>query len=384
MSAVDDLLQRAVAQGVAPGIVAGAASKDGTFYEGVAGLRGSDGAEPMTVDSVFRIFSMTKSIASIAAAQLYERGLLDFDAPVETYAPAFGALQVLEGFDGDTPRLRAPKRKATVRHLMTHTAGLAYQFWNADTAKYLEVTGNPGFLSGTKRGIMYPLTFDPGDKWHYGINIDWLGQVIEGITGKTLAEVCRAEIFAPLKMPDTDFECEGSARRRLVSVHARGADGTMSVIALDPPSHPEVYSGGFGLYSTLRDYLRFLRAILNKGELDGARIIKPETLDYVLRDHTGGLEITKLTTVAPAISSDAEFFPRARKTHNLAFMSNVDQIPGTLSPGSLFWAGALNTFYWLDPSRDLAGVILMQFLPFCDSRAIDTLVGFQKAVYGSR
>jgi methyl acetate hydrolase len=382
-AALDYLFQNAVDQGVAPGIVAGVATSGGTIYEGAAGVRASGSEAAITADSVFRIFSMTKAIASIAALQLYERGLLDLDAPVETYAPAFSQLQVIDGFDGDAPRLRAPKRKATVKQLMTHTAGLAYQFWNADTKKYVEVTGNPGFLSGKKLGIMYPLTFDPGDRWHYGINTDWLGQVIEGVTGKTLREVCREQIFAPLSMRDTDFECEGAARDRLVGNHARGEDGTMSVIALDPPSHPEVYGGGYGAYSTLGDYLRFLRAMLNKGELDGVRILKPETLAYALQNHTGDLEMTKLTTVIPQVSSDAEFFPGRAKSHGLAFMTNREAIPGTLSANSHFWAGALNTYYWFDPARDVAGVILMQFLPFADKRALGTLVDFQKAVYAA-
>ena len=381
---IDAVLHRAVEEGVAPGIAAGAADRDGNFYEGAFGLRSAAGGAAMSFDSVFRIFSMTKALASIAAAQLMEQGLLDIDKAVEAYAPAFGALQVLEGFDGDTPRLRAPKRKATVRQLMTHTAGLAYQFWNPDTAKYLEVTGNPGFLSGTKNGINYPLTFDPGDRWHYGINTDWLGQVIEGVTGKTLRDVCREQLFKPLGMADTDFECEGSARERLVAVHARGAEGGMSVIALDPPSHPEVYSGGFGLYSTVRDYLRFLRAMLGNGELDGVRILKPETLEIVLANHIGNLPIKKLLTVMPGVSSDAEFFSGHAKIHGLAFMSNTEQIPGTLAPGSQFWAGALNTYFWFDPASDLAGVIMMQFLPFADERALDTLGEFQNAVYASR
>ena len=383
-AALNYLLQTAVEQGVAPGIVAGIANSGGTTYEGAAGVRAAGAEQSMTTDAVFRIFSMTKAIASIAALQLYERGLLDLDAPVENYAPAFGQLQVIEGFDGDTPRLRAPKRKATVKHLMTHTAGLAYQFWNADTKKYVEVTGNPGFLSGKKLGIMYPLTFDPGDKWHYGINIDWLGQVIEGVTGKTLREVCREQIFEPLAMPDSDFECEGAARDRLVGNHARGEDGTMSVIALDPPSHPEVYGGGYGAYSTLGDYLRFLRAMLNTGELEGQRILKPETLAYALQNHTGDLEMSKLSTVIPAISSDAEFFPGRAKSHGLAFMANREAIPGTLSANSHFWAGALNTYFWFDPARDVAAVLLMQFLPFADRRALGTLVDFQKAVYAGR
>ena len=381
MSEIESLLQRAVADGVAPGIAAGTANRSGTTWQGAAGVRGLDANAAMTTDSVFRIFSMTKAMATVAALQLYENGALDLDAPVEKYAPAFGSLQVIEGFDGETPRLRAPKRKATVRQLMTHTAGLAYQFWNADTKKYVEVTGNPGFLSGKKLGLMYPLTFDPGDKWHYGINTDWLGQVIEGVTGRTLRDVCRDEIFTPLAMFDTDFECEGAARQRLVSVHARGDGPAMSVITLDPPSHPEVYGGGYGAYSTLGDYLRFLRALLNNGQLDGARIMRPETLEYAKRNHTGDFEMSKLFTVIPAISSDAEFFPGRAKGHTLMMMTNLEDIPGTLSANSQFWAGALNTYFWFDPKRDIAGVILMQFLPFADKRALETLVEFQKAAY---
>lgn len=380
-AALDYLFQNAVEQGVAPGIVAGVANSGGTIYEGTAGVRASGSDAAITADTVFRIFSMTKAIASVAALQLYERGVLDLDAPVEKYAPAFGSLQVIEGFDGDQPRLRQPMRKATVKHLMTHTAGLAYQFWNADTKKYVEVTGNPGFLSGKKAGIMYPLTFDPGDKWHYGINIDWLGQVIEGVTGKSLRQVCSEQIFKPLSMNDTDFECEGAACDNLAAVHARGGDDSMSVIALDPPAHPEVYGGGYGLYSTLGDYLRFLRAMLNKGELEGQRILKPETLAYALQNHTGDLEMTKLSTVIPAISSDADFFPGRAKSHGLLAMSNREAIPGSLSANSHFWAGALNTYFWFDPARDVAGVILMQFLPFADRRALGTLVDFQRAVY---
>jgi CubicO group peptidase (beta-lactamase class C family) len=161
MRAVEETMNRAVSSGAAAGLVTLVANRGGTMFEGATGQRGLDSAQPMTPDSVFRIFSMTKAIASVAAMQLYERGLLDIEAPVESYRPEFAKLQVIEGFDGEQPVLRPPKRKATVRHLMTHTSGLAYQFWNANTKKYLAVTGNPGFLSGTKQGIMYPLTFDP-------------------------------------------------------------------------------------------------------------------------------------------------------------------------------------------------------------------------------
>ncbi len=199
MSALDRVLRRSIELGAAAGVVGGAATREGIFYQGAFGKRSAGAAAPMTDDSIFRIFSMTKAVGAVAAAQLLERGELDLDATVQSIVPAFGELQVLEGFDGDTPRLRAPKRKATVRQLMTHTSGLVYEFWNADIAKYLALTGNPGFLSGTKRGIMYPLVFDPGERWDYGIGIDWLGLVIEAVSGKRLDALLPRRDFYPAR-----------------------------------------------------------------------------------------------------------------------------------------------------------------------------------------
>ena len=378
---IDDVLARAADRGACAGVVAAVATPDGTIYEGSFGRRAAGQPTPMTVDTIFRIFSMTKIAGGVAAMKLVERGALDLDAPVEKYCPEFAGLQVLEGFDGDKPILRSPKRKATVRQLMTHTSGLVYEFWNANMAKYLEVTGNPSFLSGKKQGIMYPLAFDPGERWDYGIGIDWLGLVVEAASGKRLDAFCREEIFAPLGMVDTDFECEGSKRDRLTSVHARQPDGSLTVIALDPPSHPEIYCAGFGLYSTARDYVRFLRMLLNRGSLDGATILKPATLDGALANHIGTLEIGNLKTVIPAVSCDAEFFPGMPKRHSLLTLINLEQPRGMRSAGSHCWAGALNTFFWFDPPRAIAAVLLMQSLPFVDPIATDVLVEFEKAVY---
>jgi CubicO group peptidase (beta-lactamase class C family) len=205
--------------------------------------------------------------------------------------------------------------------------------------------------------------------------------VIEAVSSKSLRQYCQDEIFAPLGMSDTDFECEGARRERLVGVQARGKNGKLEVSSLDPPSHPEVYGGGYGAYSTARDYARFLRMIMNNGGLDGVRILRPETVHYMLQNHTGDMEMTSLITVIPSVSADAEFFPRLKKSHSLAMMRNEDAVPGTLSEASHFWAGALNTYFWIDPARDVAGIILMQHLPFCDPAAINALVDFQKAVY---
>lgn len=379
--ALDRVLASAVNKGAAAGIVCAGASREGVTYLGACGRHSIAGDAPMTIDTIFRIFSMTKAVAGVAAGQLVERGLLDLDQTVESILPEFAALEVLEGFDGDTPRLRPQRRKATVRQLATHTSGLVYEFWNADIAKYLSVTGRPGFLSGKKQGIAYPLVFDAGDRWDYGVGVDWLGQIIEKISGKRLDKYFRDEIFAPLGMSDTDFECAPEKRGRLCGVHQRQPDGSLKPISLDPPSNPEIYGAGYGLYSTARDFAEFLRMLLNKGGSGNAQVLRPETVDLLLQNHIGDLEVGKLTTVMPAISCDAEFFPGMVKKHSLVGLINTEPARGMRAAGSQCWAGALNTFFWFDPASGVAGVVLMQSIPFVDPRCTDVLVEFEKALY---
>lgn len=381
MTPLDLVLRRAVDAGAAVGVVAGAANRKGIFYQGADGRRSVDSPAPMTTDSIFRIFSMTKAIGAVGAAQLVERGALDLDATVESIVPEFADLQVLEGFDGDRPILRKPKRKATVRQLATHTSGLVYEFWNADIAKYLSVTGRPGFLSGTKLGISYPLVFDPGERWDYGVGIDWLGLVIEKVSGRRLDRYLREEIFQPLAMNDTDFTCPAEKRDRLVAVHARQNDGSFKKISLDPPVDPEVHGAGYGLYATAKDYLTFLMMLLNEGAWSGAQILKPATVNYILENHIDELEVVNLATVNPAVTCDAEFFPGMSKKHSLVTMINMEQARGMRAAGSHCWAGALNTYFWFDPLNGIAGVVLMQSTPFADPLCTDVLVDFEKSVY---
>lgn len=383
MSAFDQVLQRAIDAGAASGVVCAATRRGETLFAGAAGRKSIDAPAPMTVDTIFRIFSMTKAVTGVAAAKLVEAGALDLDAPVESILPEFGALQVLEGFDGDTPVLRAPRTKATVRQLATHTSGLVYEFWNADIAKYLAVTGRPGFLSGTKLGISYPLVFDPGTRWDYGVGIDWLGLVVQAVSGSRFDQFCAREIFAPLAMTDTGFVCPADKQSRLCTVHARQADGALVPISLDPPTDPEVYGGGYGLYSTAHDYMQFLMMLLGEGRHNGAEILKPATVNYILQNHIDDLEVVNLQTVNPAVTFDAEFFPGMSKKHSLISMINMEPARGMRAGGSHCWAGALNTYFWFDPLNAVAGVVLMQSLPFCDPLCTDVLVDFEKAVYAS-
>ena len=225
----------------------------------------------MTLDTVFRIASMTKAITCVAAMQLVEQGKLRLDEPVPNIDPALGSPQVLEGFDAaGAPRLRPAKRPITLRHLLTHTAGFSYEVWDADMVRYVKATGMPSMASGKVAALRMPLAFDPGDKWEYGINIDWVGRLVEAISGQTLDAYFRDKIFVPLGMQDSGYVTSDEQRARQASVHQRQADGTLAPQPLETPSTPEFWSGGGRLYSTARDYLAFLQMLLHEGSFNGA------------------------------------------------------------------------------------------------------------------
>lgn len=379
---INNVLRSASAAGNVPGVVAAAATKDGVFYEGAYGKRSLNDPQSMTTDTVFRIFSMTKPIATLAAVQLIEREELSLDTPVQDIIPAWADKQVLEGFEGNTPILRPPKTKATIRHLATHTSGLSYEIWDKNIAKFLEVTGTPSILKNDMGALDYPLVFDPGEKWMYGISVDWLGHIVETVSGKTLEEFCRETILDPLGMSDTSFYVSDSMRARLATVHQRDENGKLEAIDLDlPPPKLELHSGGRGLFSTASDYMQFLLMLLNEGTYNGAQILKPETVAMMTENQIGQLPITKLKTVMPTLSHDAEIFPGMPKTQNLGFVTNLEPVAGMRNSGSHCWAGLANTYFWWDPVAGIAGTILLQILPFVDTASIQLYEDFEKAVY---
>jgi CubicO group peptidase (beta-lactamase class C family) len=289
---------------------------------------------------------------------------------------------VLDGFDASgTPILRPARRPITLRHLLTHTAGFTYNIWNQDMGRYMEQTGMPGIISCQNVCLQAPLMFDPGERWEYGINIDWAGKAVEHVSGLSLNDYLREHIFEPLGMTDSGFVIGPDQRARLASMHVRTGDSSVGVIDFEVPQQPEFFMGGGGLYSTGRDYLTFLRALLAGGTLEDAQILRPETVAEMNRNQIGDLTVGLMRTADAASSNDAEFFPGLTKKWGLGYMINVDQAPTGRSAGSLAWAGLANTYYWLDPTRRVAGVILTQILPFADSAVLDLFGQFERAVY---
>jgi methyl acetate hydrolase len=276
---IDKALAEAVNSGRVPGVVALAANDKGTIYSGAFGKRSLAQSQPMTVDSVFWIASMTKAVTTAAAMQMVEQGKLKLDQPASEILPDLALAQVLEGFDGaGKPQLRPAKRPVTLRQLLTHTAGYTYDIWNENTGRYEKQADLPGLITCKDDALKTPLAFDPGERWEYGINIDFAGKMVEKVSGQRLEGYFRDHIFGPLGMADTSFKLSSSQRERLVAMHARGADGSLKPIEFEMPQEPEFFMGGGGLYSTGPDYLKFVRMFLNKGSLDGKTVLRPETV----------------------------------------------------------------------------------------------------------
>jgi CubicO group peptidase (beta-lactamase class C family) len=381
---IDAVLRQAVDAKEVPGVVAMAATDTGLLYEGAFGLRALDQPAPMTLDTVFRIASMTKAITSVAAMQLVEQGKLTLDGPVPDVDPGIGSPRVLEGFDaGGAPKLRPAKRPITLRHLLTHTAGFSYDVWDANTGRYIKSAGTPPRSTGKVESIRTPLVFDPGDRWEYGINTDWAGRLVEVLSGQLLDAYFRDKIFAPLSMKDSGYVVSAEQRARQARVHARQADGALALQAWETPPvpNPEFWSGGGPLYSTGRDYLTFLQMLLHGGTLNGVRMLRPETVALMGRNHTGSIPCGILKTQNPALSNDVDLFPGAEIRWGLGYMLNMQPGPNGRSVGTVSWGGIFNTYYWLDPSRRVTGLIMTQILPFADQRALKVYGQFEKGVY---
>jgi len=379
MNELNLVIEGAVQRNDVPFMVATVGNRDGVLWTGAAG--DASPGNPAAADTVFRIFSMTKAVGSTAAMILMDRGQLSPDATVETILPEFAELKLLEAMGPDGPVLRTPKNKATVRHLATHTSGLVYEFWNDTVAKYLEATQSPPILSGLKQGLNYPLQFEPGTQWDYGIGIDWLGRVVEKVDGRPVDQFCREEIFQPLGMRDTAFEPDPALGGRLAGVKLRGEDGNFVDFPIAPPPKPEFYGMGHSLYSTAPDYLRFLRMYLNGGQLDGQRILRQETLDALLQNQIGAVQIPVLKSANAAVTADVELFPGLKKSHSMAFMRVDEDVPGGRRAGAQTWAGVLNTHYWWDPQANVAAVLMTQTLPFAEPRFMRVYGEFEAAVY---
>jgi CubicO group peptidase (beta-lactamase class C family) len=375
MQELTSILEAGVAAGQAPGFSAAVLTPEGARHLACVGARGADNPAPMTPDTLFVIASCSKAVSSVAALQLVERGLLDLDAPVGERLPALAAPRVLTGFDdAGNPLTRPAASPITLRHLLSHASGLAYDFTSETLASYVKATG-ASQAGGADPD--YPLLFDPGEGWQYGVGIDWTGRLIEAVTGAGLDAFVGEHILRPLGMDDTTYfpDAAQTARRAGVCQSLPGGEFLPVPFAMPPVNH--FMMGGAGLYSTAGDYLTFLAAIAS----GGAPLLKPETFALMMTPQFGDRDAGAIRTAQPMMSRDYAPLAGLRPRHGLAGLINLDPVPGGRAAGSLAWAGLTNCYYWADPRSGVAGVLLAQVLPFADPAILATFEAMERAVY---
>lgn len=380
---IDRLLSAAAADGRVPGVVAIAADEKSRLYEGAFGVRSLASNAPMTLDTVFWYASMTKALVATGAMQLVERGRVSLDEPIGKVVPALAAPQVLEGFDADgRPIVRAARRPITLRHLLTHTSGYGYDIWNAHVERYMRENGIPLLVDCKLSSLAQPLAADPGEKWEYGISIDWVGQVVEAVSGASLENYLRENLFLPLGMRDTAFLIKPEWRTRLADVHRRRADGSLVRIEHEISQEPEFFMGGGGIYGTAGDYVAYIQMLLNDGRAaDGSEVLKPETVELMGQNSIGDIEAGVLVSVLKDLANDTDFFPGMSQKWGLSFLLNTQESRNGRSAGSMTWAGLANTYFWVDRRKRIGGVIMTQILPFGDPVVLGLYERFEQGLY---
>jgi CubicO group peptidase (beta-lactamase class C family) len=382
MSAIERALGAFTDSGEIPGIVATAGTASGEIASVAVGARRLGEEAPMSLDTVFRIASMTKAVTSVAALQQVERGLVSLDEPIGRLVPELQQPMLIEGFDAEgNPRLRPSTRPITLRHLLSHTSGFAYDTWNPLLLRYVRSRGLKRPMDPATGAIDVPMVTEPGTRWEYSVSIDWAGRMVENLSGLQLEEYFQRHIFAPLGMRDTTYAPTPGMVERLATTHQRSLTGALAPRDPELPRPGERFFGGGGLFSTAPDYLKFLQALLRGGEGDHGRILSPETIQLANTNQIGDLDVNVMISTTPERSNDASLLPEMTNKWGLMYMlATADAVAGR-SAGSGAWAGIANTYYWIDPRRDVAGVFMSQILPFADPTALRAFADFERAVY---
>lgn len=363
---LDRLLRAAVEQKRVPMVVAMVADARAVIYEHATGA---------SKDTIFRIASMTKPVTSVAVMQLVETGKVKLDEPAATYLPELAGVHVLDG-----GARRAPKNRITVRNLLTHTAGFGYEFMNSQLLELVSKKEVPSLMAGGEGFLKAPLLFDPGTRWEYGINTDWLGKLVERVSGQSLEVYFREKIFDPLGMSDSFFNVPPSKQARLAMQFVR-KDGTLAQQPAEPVPPSEFFAGGSGLHSTASDYVKFIQALLAGGQIGQRRILSSESVAMMGKNQIGDLTIRPIASVIPEFARDGATLPGSLDKFGLGFALNSGTVGTARGVNTMSWAGIFNTFFWIDREKQIGAVVMTQMLPFLDPGAQQLIEDFDRAVY---
>jgi CubicO group peptidase (beta-lactamase class C family) len=372
-TAITTFLKSATDRGDVPGVVVAVVDRNGVLYHEAFGKSSTLRNTPMAKDTIFNMASMTKPVTSAAIMMLADEGTLKLDDDVAQYLPKWKDPLVISKFnEADASyETRPAKRPITIRHLLTHTSGIGYGFSSPTLAKIIEKT--------KKNELDLPLLFDPGESWDYGAGTRVLGHVVEAISGQTIDAFLQSRLLGPLGMNDTSYLVPPAKYPRVVAVNARNAGGTFEERPM-PATLPATVQGDGGLYGTASDYGLFLRMLLNRGTLNGRRLLSEQSAKAMLEPNTGNVVVREQRSSNPALSRN---FPvgAGRDKWGLGFQLAADKLPNRRSPGSGTWAGIFNTHFFIDPSREIGVIVMMQTLPFYDEASMKVYAGAEEAVY---
>jgi methyl acetate hydrolase len=381
-ASIDGALERAVVDGTVLGVVALGATPEGVVYQGQFGKAEPQTGTPMRNDTIFWLLSMTKAFTAAAAMQLVEQGRLRLDQPAAEILPELASPRVLQGFDAQgQPILRPASRAITVRHLLTHTSGYTYGIWSDALLRYQKATSTPDIATCQNAAFRAPLEFDPGERWEYGISMDWVGKLVEQVSDQSLEVYFREHLFDPLDMKDSGFLLSSAQKRRVATFASRSADGKLVPAPFEMPQRPEFFMGGGGAFSTPRDYMAFLQMLLGRGTFGGAQVLKAETVDQMMKNQIGRLDVHEMRSAQPGFSRSFDQFPGQPHKWGLSFDINTVPGPNGRAAGSASWAGLLNCYFWIDPKTRVTGALFTQILPFYDERVVALYGAFERGLY---
>jgi CubicO group peptidase (beta-lactamase class C family) len=348
-----DVLQAKVDRGQIPGAVVLLARHGQVALHQAIGQRDPGASTAMTTDAIFRIYSMTKPVVSVAVMMLVEQGRLLLTDPVASFLPDFASQQVAVERDGQVT-LEPVHQPATVQDLLRHTAGLTYEFLGSAHVQRLYAQAQIGSRSRSNAAFSetlaaLPLFHQPGSQWAYSRATDVLGRLLEVVSGQALGEHLKQAIFTPLGMRDTAFSVPEADHARIAEPFAHDPDGGIPMQVLEPREVPALEAGGGGLMSTTRDYARFLQCLLNRGQLDGVRLLGSHTVDFMTADHLGAIP-SRDSLLPPGHGFGLGF---AVRTH-----AGVSTMPGSV--GTYHWGGIAGTTFFVDPAEDFLGILMTQ------------------------
>ena len=374
-SAISAVLKAATDHGDVPGVAVAVVNKDGVLYNEAFGKSRTLTNTPMAKDTIFNMASMTKPVTSVAIMILVDEGKLKLDDEVAKYLPKWKDPLVISKFnEADASyETRPAKRPITIRHLLTHTSGIGYGFSSPMLTKIMEKT--------KKTELDMPLLFDPGDGWAYGASTRVLGHVVEAISGQKIDAFLESRILSPLGMHDTSYHVPTAKYPRVVAINRRGDDGKFVEVPM-PSTILATVQGDGGLYGTPGDYGLFLRMLLNRGTLNGKRIVSEKSARTMFQSHTGNVVVREQYSANQTLSRN---FPvgAGKDKWGLGFQLAADKQANHRSPGSGTWAGIFNTHFFIDPTREIGVVVMMQTLPFYDEASMKVYSDVEEAVYGN-